>query len=457
MTLLSRMISLAREGWEPVFRSTATLDRAVEHLVGGVSTMGRRTISRTITALGRAQQDWSADYKLFSRSSWQSSSLYDPILSHALPLTGQGPVPIALDDTKLKKAGRSVPLAGWHRDPLSPPFHTNLQWGLRYLQASLLVPHDPAGGVGCRSLPIRFAPAPWVKKPGKKASAEDLAAYRTQKKEQNLSLTGRELLTELRAALDQAGAVKRSMIVAVDGSFCNKAFFSAPLDRTRLLARARKDARLCYPARADSHRTYSRERFTPEHVRQDESIGWAEATIFYTGKFRDIRYKEVAGVLWQRGAGPRPLRLIVIAPQPYKAPNSRTYRDPAYLLTDDLETPVASLIQIYFDRWQIEVNHREEKSFIGVGEAQLWNEHASRRHPTFQVACYSLILLAGILEFGSARNESYTPLPKWRKPSVRPSILDLLTNIRLELCNEAAVPLGFRTFSGQTFALSAFT
>jgi hypothetical protein len=28
---------------------------------------------------------------------------------------------------------------------------------------------------------------------------------------------------------------------------------------------------------------------------------------------------------------------------------------------------------MYFDRWQIEVNHREEKDTIGVGQAQLWN------------------------------------------------------------------------------------
>lgn len=457
MSLLGRVISLARQGWEPAFRSASSLNRAVEHLVAGVSTMGRRTISRTITALGRDQQDWSADYKLFSRSLWEPSSLYDPILTHGLPLTGQGPVPVALDDTKLKKVGRSVPLAGWHRDPLSPPFHTNLQWGLRYLQASLLVPHDPDAQVGCRSLPIRFVPAPWVKKPGKKASDEDHAAYRQQKKEQNLSLIARKLLTEVRAALDRSGAQTRLLIAAVDGSFCNRALFSEPLDRTRLLARARKDARLCYPAPPESRMTYSPDRFTPEQVRQDDSIAWDTADIFYAGQLRAIRYKEVFGVLWRRGSGRRPLRLIVIAPQPYKAPNSRAYREPAYLLTDDLETPAQLLIQIYFDRWQIEVNHREEKSFIGVGDAQLRNDLAASRHPTFQVACYSLILLSGILEYGFTRNEAYAVLPKWRKSSARPSILDLLTKIRLEACSETPGAYQIPPFSQHSLVLSAFT
>jgi hypothetical protein len=457
MSLLDRVVSLAREGWDPAFRSASTLNRAVEHLVGGVSTMGRRTISRTITALGRAQQDWSADYKLFSRSSWQTSGLYQPILTHGLPLTGPGPIPIALDDTKLKKFGRSIPLAGWHRDPMSPPFHTNLQWGLRYLQASLLVPHDPQAQVGCRSLPIRFEPAPWVKKPGKKATDEDRAVYQKQKKEQNLSRTARQLLIELRAAFDQSGARTRLLIAALDGSFCNKELFSAPLDRTRLLARARKDARLCYPAPPESARTYSPDRFTPEQVRQDDSIAWAEAGVFYAGQLRAIRYKELSGVLWQRGSGKRPLRMFVIAPQPYSAPHGRAYRQPAYLLTDDLDTPAQVLIQIYFDRWQIEVNHREEKSFIGVGHAQLWNELAASRHPTFQVACYSIILLSGILEYGSTRSEAFTALPKWRKRSARPSILDFLTTLRLDLYNETSDAHQIPKFSGQTFVLSAFT
>ena len=457
MSLLDRITGLAREGWEPVFRSGPSLGRAVEHLLAGASTMGRRTLSRTIAALGRSGQDWSADYKLFSRSEWQPNGLYEPILRHALPLTGCGPVAVALDDTKLKKSGRSIPLAGWHRDPMSPPFHTNLQWGLRYLQASLLVPHEPTKKVGCRSLPIRFVPAPWVKKPGRRASEEDLTSYRLQVKERNLSRTGRELLTELRTALDQQGARERLLIAAMDGSFCNKALFSKALERTRLLARARKDARLCFPAAVGSPRTYSPETFTPEQVRQDESVAWAKASAFYAGELREIRHKEVSGILWQRGAGKRHLRLIVIAPQPYKAPNSRAYRAPAYLLTDDLETASSSLIQIYFDRWQIEVNHREEKSILGIGEAQLWNQQAASRHPTFRVACYSLILLASILEFGGSRNQAYQPLPLWRKSSARPSILDLLTKLRSELCNETGGRTGFPVFSAKTLALAAFT
>ena len=40
----------------------------------------------------------------------------------------------------------------------------------------------------------------------------------------------------------------------------------------------------------------------PEQVRQDQSRAWKTTKIFYGGKRRKIRYKEVAEVYWQRGA-----------------------------------------------------------------------------------------------------------------------------------------------------------
>jgi hypothetical protein len=36
------------------------------------------------------------------------------------------------------------------------------------------------------------------------------------------------------------------------------------------------------------------------------------------------------------------------------------YRHPAFLLTTMLESSTRQLLQMYFDGWQIEVNHRDE-------------------------------------------------------------------------------------------------
>ena len=88
------------------------------------------------------------------------------------------------------------------------------------------------------------------------------------------------------------------------------------------------------------------------------------------------------------------------------------------------------LLQAYVDRWEIECNHRDEKSLIGTAQGQVWNPLAVIRLPQFQVAIYSLLLLASILAYGFQRTAVYLPLPLWRRKSIRPSILDLLNLLR---------------------------
>src|SRR6266403_1830012 len=87
---------------------------------------------------------------------WDPQQLFKPILKNALEYCPQRLVGVALDDTKLRKTGRSIEQAFYQRDPMSPPFHVNLVLGLRFLQASLLVPLHRDSAVGARALPIRF-------------------------------------------------------------------------------------------------------------------------------------------------------------------------------------------------------------------------------------------------------------------------------------------------------------
>ena len=101
--------------------------------------------------------------------------------------------------------------------------------------------------------------------------------------------------------------------------------------------------------------------------------------------------------------------------------------------------------QIYFDRWQIEVNHREEKDTLGVGQAQLWNIVSVPKQPVLAVAAYSALLLASLRAFGAERGTAYAALPKWRRNARRPSCLDLITLLRKEMTQQPHMlaPLGF--------------
>lgn len=434
MTLLAAWLDIVSE-WRRCFPQQRTFQRALRQALGALTCLGRRCLSRIIWTQGGHERSWSAEYFLHSRCQWDPQALFAPVLRRALAYCPGRLVGVAVDDTRLRKTGRSIPQAFYQRDPLSPPFHLNLMLGLRYLQASLLVPLYRRGQVGCRALPIRFEEVSRVKKPSRRASEEVWRAYQRMTRLYNLSQRFVQSMAQLRRDLDAAGARQKVLVLAADGSFCNRTCLRAQRDRTELVTRARKDAGLCFRAAPDSRRFYDLQKFTPEQVRQDEARPWKQTQLYYGGRRRRMRYKEMGSVYWRHGAGRLPLRLLVVAPTPYRKRQRGKlyYRQPAYLLTTDLTSSARQLLQIYFDRWQIEVNHREEKDTLGVGQAQLWNPQAVPKQPVLVVAAYSALLLASLEAFGVERGQAYQPLPKWRRQAHRPSCLDLVTLLRKEM------------------------
>ncbi len=434
MTLLGAFLDIVQD-WAEVFPQKRTFERALGQALGGLICLGRRTISRIIWTNGKQKLSWASEYFLHSRCQWDPQKLFSPILKRALPWCSGNYIGVAIDDTRLHKTGRMIQQAFFQRDPLSPPFHVNLMLGLRFLQASLLVPLHKHSPVGTRSLPIRFQEASRVKKPGRKATIEEWQQYRVAVRQHNLSQQFAAMAQDLRHALDLSGAAFKTLLLAVDGSFCNRTVFAIVLKGMEIIARARKDAVLCFRATTGSRRFYDSNKFTPEQIRKDESIPWKETKIFYGGKRRRVRYKLIPDLYWQGGARRRTLRLLVVAPTPYRKRKSGRlyYRQPAYLLTTDLKGHAHMLLQFYFDRWQIEVNHREEKDTLGVGQAQLWNYVSVPKQPVLAVASYSALLLASLVAFGAERGSAYAELPRWRRHARRPSCLDLITLLRKEM------------------------
>jgi hypothetical protein len=444
MTLFAAWSEIVAD-WNASFPQQRTFRRAARQALGALVCVGRRCLSRIIWTQGRQHCSWSSEYFLHSRCRWEPQTLFAGVWRRALLYCPGRLLGVAVDDTRLRKTGHAIPQARYHRDPLSPPFHVNLMRGLRFLQASLLLPLHRRGNASCRALPVRFEEAAPLKKPSRKASPEVWQEYKRMSKLHNLSQRFVQTVAPLRQALDQAGGTAKLLVLALDGSFCNRTCLRAPRERTELIARARKDARLGFRAPQPSRRFYALSTFTPQEVRQDDSYTWKQTKLFYGGKRRRIRYKEVAQVYWRRGAGQIPLRLFVVAPTPYRKRKSSKlyYRQPAYLLTTDLRHSAPQLLQIYFDRWQIEVNHRDEKDTLGVGQAQLWNIDAVPKQPALVVAAYSALLLASLQAFGTQRTDAYQALPRWRRKAHRPSCLDLVTLLRKEIVDHPENPQSF--------------
>ena len=443
--------------WEACLPQERSVERVSDLGLGLLCGLGRRTITRAISFHGNTQKDWSADYKMFSRSPWEPRDLFAPILREAIAQHELERLVMSVDDTRVWRTGRHVPQAQWHRDPMGPAFQTNLCWGHRFLQASLVLPlytQDKASSA--RSIPIRWEMAPVVKKPGGKAVADEWTRYHAEKKEKNLSRQFVSLVQELRQHLDQTGQEKKPLIVTGDGSFCNRTVLAYPWQehRVSLVLRCRKDIVLCKAAQSSGRRFYGKTKFTPEKVRRWDGLAeWHGASIFHGGRYRNVRFKELSQVYWQRGGKKQPLRLIVLASTGYRQSKHgrQQYHKPAYLLTTDLTTPAAILIQDYFDRWAIEVNHRDEKEILGVGQAQVWNEKSVCKVPALIVAMYSWLLLSALECYGPTRTSAYLPLPAWRGPAKRASCQDMVALLRKQLADQ---PTSFPTGDGPPTARS---
>ena len=109
------------------------------------------------------------------------------------------------------------------------------------------------------------------------------------------------------------------------------------------------------------------------------------------------------------------------------------------------------MITAYLDHWQIEINHREEKSTLGVGQAQVRNDRSVPRQPAFVVAIYALLLLAALRAYGPERTGDYLPPPKWARRHRRPSCLEMIALLRAQA---AAQPEKLQLFGIETSALN---
>lgn len=430
--MLSVILSIMLE-WKKVFAQERTAYRAIRQALCSVCVIGRRSIARCYLVRD-GNGDWSAEYKLHSRSKWHEQDLFDPILKEAINMCSGKMLPFGSDDTRLSKTGKKILSAHWGRDPLSPPFHLNLHYGLRFLHTSVLLPLHDKQRVSARALPIYFKQVTPVAKPAKRASEDQKKAYRQAIKQQNLSVEAVAMFKQTRQRVDDLGAGDKILAFALDGSFCNRTIMRADLERTILIARCRKDAKLCLPCK-QGRRRYSKEVFTPEEVLKSEQQTWQKSKIFHGGKSREINYKEVNQILWRPAGATKKVRLLVVRPTPYrKTKKGRVmYRQPAYLLTTDTETEARQLLQIYFDRWQVEVAHKEMKESFGLGQAQVRVAQSVSRQPVLQVATYSAMHLAALKVWGAERSEELGEVAKYQRDKSRASCQELIRKMRNEV------------------------
>ena len=384
-----------------------------EHLLAHLLCPGRHTVSAPITTFGKQFRDWTADYSLYSKDRVKAQVIFKQVRQEVELLESNSrPLCLSLDDTILRKVGKPIPGTAYRKDPLGPPFNLNLVWAQRRLQLSAAVADE---NNEVRMIPIAFQDASTPRKPRKTAPVEQVEFYKYQMKQRNLNTMAAATLRQLQQErVEENGGIAPELHVVVDGSYTNKKLLRNLPENTTLIGRIRKDAKLSAKPQARA-----------------------------SGKWREFEVKTLAPIRW-RAAGEMDLRLVVIRPVGYRLRKGarRLYTQPAYLICTDPALTLEELLQQYIWRWDIEVNHRDEKTILGVGQAQVRNENSLQHIPETAVADFSMLHLADIKAYGKGGKPTAIPEAKWRKPSKkqRPSTQDIINELRRELWTKAIRP-----------------
>lgn len=425
----------------PAFAQHRTFERAHSLAAAGLACLGRHTVSGLLCAAGQQFVDWSAAYRLFEQERLDLETLWRVPLRHVLAeLPASTPVVALIDDTLVRKRGQHISGASWRRDPLGPHFADNFIWASRFLQVSLALPAEPgAAASSARAIPIDLLPAPSPRKPSRRASPEQWQAWRSASAAAAISSKGAQRIQALRQHLDEENSPQRQLLVCADATFTNRTVLKGLPPRTALIGRVRKDARLFAPPTAAQQnegrgrrRCYGDSLLTPEQYRQNQSLSWKQVRAFAAGRIHTFHVKVIGAVRWKQAGGQRQLQLVIVRAVPYRLRKwgPLSYRRPAYLICTDPTLSPQQILQAYLWRWEIEVNFRDQKTLLGLGQPQVRTEPAVRTTASFTVFLYALLLLA---LHRCRLAQSPLPSPRWQRPHPKRPVTRITTQQAIAL------------------------
>jgi hypothetical protein len=377
-----------------IFKQERTYQRGVALVLAELFVFARHTVTQLLMSLGQTETDWSIWYRLFSQRRFNYEAAREVVFRKTVDFGAASEVyVVAGDTTQTPRSSRKLEGAGWLRNLRTPPFRVGIHAAQRWFNGSWLVPQEAGYS---RAIPIQWQPAFTEKSKPK---------VHTPVKESEAAVS---FLNWLRGQLKRCGREQQQVLFVGDGHYDSLPLWQALPQGVTVLARSAKNRVLHHlpthpPSGRGRKRVYGERAATPQAVWQERK-GWRALTLVVRGRKRHLQVK-VRGVFLRKGAPDCPLFLIVVRGKK----NCHTRREPLPFLVnaqqaDDgswqLPLPLDTLLFWAWQRWEIEVCHRELKSNFGLGNKQCFNPYAAVASVQWSAWVYSLLLLAGYQTFG---------------------------------------------------------
>jgi len=366
---------------------------------GELFTFARHTVTQVLLALGMTEGDWSAWYRLFSRKRFDEEKLSRCLLHETFKeAPEEQPYVVGVDATHIVRSSLKMPGTGWSRAASTAPFQRGLQRAQRFVHGAWLVGVQEGYS---RAISLRLLPA---------FTAKAVEAEEKAVKEWEAAL---EFIRWVRSELDKAGRGEQQLLVLADGSYDTVGFWRGLGAGTVALVRTAKNRRLrelpaAYQGRGRRCKYGAVARKPGEWV--EKKGGWKQDEIEVRGRHIGLGYR-VEGPYLRELVAEQPLFLIVVRGASWRAGKRRpreVRRRPAFYLVSAqreegewrLPMPAEELLSWLWQRWELEVAHREMKSGLGVGDKQCWNKRSAVVSVQWGAWLYGVLLLAGYRAWG---------------------------------------------------------
>ena len=412
------------------FRQQRTFLRALALVFAEVFAFGRHTVTQLLLTLGCTDCDWAGWHRLFSRFRFREEvltrCLFRETVNHTRP---DEHYVVVVDGTQIPRSSRKMPGTSWMKAPRTPIFRKGIHRAQRFLHGAWLTPSEDGY---TRAVPLRFLPAfPEKAVPAEVPPRREWAA-------------ALEFLRWVRQGLNELGRRAQRVLALADGAFDVVDFWRGLPENVDLVVRtARNRCLYGLPTRREGRgrpALYGERQPPPEAFLRERSA-FKRVTIRVRGRNQPLRYRVVGPVL-REGLADRPLFLIVVGGQQWRVGKRRLRvrrREPAFYLVSAvwrgdtwvLPMEIEELLAWLWQRWEVEVSHREMKSGLGVGEKQCWTRRSAVVSVQWGAWVYGVLVLAGYRAWGLLGGP---PAPaRWWRGSRRWSLNTLWRGYRAEL------------------------
>lgn len=352
---------------------------ALPLLLGAILGRGKRTVTGALRAIGLDHETGFSKYhRILNSLKWSAKRGSEILLKMLLKMFPQERPVILIDETLERRKGKKIRAKGYYRDAVrssrSKPVNTT---GLKWLVMAL-------------SLRLNFA---------KRAFALPFFTL-LEPSEKCMKQQGKRHKTTLDWSVQMVKQVVRwapqvPFILVGDGGFAAaKLAWACLKHKIALVSRLKMNARIYdFPKEVTGRRGRKPQKgerlISFKEMLTQVGLRWTEVEIVgYDGKKKMVKYLTNTALWGADSFRPVPIRWVLVV-------DPTGEMDPLPLMSTDVDLTASKIIELYVDRWGLEVTFQEAREHLGVETQKQWSDKAIARTTPILLALYTMICVMG--------------------------------------------------------------